>query len=432
MLHSLLITAITIAMLVPAGESRTQQPSAPRFVSLDGRFSVSLPDPSDPRRVRMSTPFGDAPARQYEWKTKEAGFGVAYTDIHQLIKQPEAVNKFFDEAAEHFTQRALANGGNTRATKKLTLDERPGIEQRADLPNATIIRRLYLVSRRIYEITVVVQKSQRKYENNALSVLDSFKLLTESEITDEALKAGPALPQTPEAPRAGSDADEEGLRGPVKSVRTEIQYLVETPFTRNGTRSSITTYNEKGNRLRKESFDFKNNLDLITVYGYVDGRRVSASKSIDREYGLPVGTGGGIGGGGHVPSNRKKDTRYDHWFEYKYDEKKHLVEQAEFVSNGDFLERSVYKYEGNQKEELVYSADGTLRRRDVYILNDKGDETERTYFDSAGKILSKFSYTYEYDSKGNWTKRTNSQIEGSERLRQLNPPSIHLRTITYY
>ena len=425
----LLTTAITVALLVPAGENRAQQPGAPRFVSLEGRFSVALPDPSNPRRVMMWTPFGDAAARQFEWKTKEAGFGVAYADIHRPVQQPEAVKQFFDQAAENFTQRALANGGNTTATKNLTLDERPGIEQRADLPNGSIIRRLYLVSRRIYEMTVVLKKDQRKHESAAFGVLDSFKLLNDREITEEALKVGPGpLPQTPEAPRAGTDADDEGLHGPVKTVRIEIKYLTETPFTRSGTRSSITTYNEKRNRVRKESFDFKNNLDLITVYGYVDGRRVSASKYIEREYGPPVGTGGG----GPRPSNRKKDPRYDLRFEYKYDEKKRLAEQTEFVSNGDFVERSVYKYEGNQKEELVYLEDGTLWRRHVYILNDKGHEIERTDFDKDGKVVSKISFAYEYDSNGNWTKRTTSPSETSERLRQLNPPSVHLRTITYY
>ena len=72
------------------------------------------------------------------------------------------------------------------------------------------------------------------------------KILNDAEITEEALKAGPGpLPQTPETTRAGSDADDEGLRGPVKSVRTEVQNPTETVFTRWEPRSWITTYNEK-------------------------------------------------------------------------------------------------------------------------------------------------------------------------------------------
>ena len=260
----------------------------------------------------------------------------------------------------------------------------------------------------------------------AIGVLDSFKLLTDPEITEEALKAGPSpLPQTPEAPRAGSDADDEGLRGPVKSVRTEIQYLSETVLTKSGTKTRLTTYKKNRNKLRTESYDFKNNLSLIEVYGYLDGSRVSASKFIQREYSPPFVTTG-------LRSNRDPDRRYDHRFEFKYDEKKRLTGKTDFFSNGDILERYVYKYEGNQKEELVYSENGSLVRRHLYILDDKGNVIERTDFDADGSVRSKSSYTYEFDSNGNWTKRTMSWNIVDDRLRRLNPPTVSLRTITYY
>ena len=423
-----LITAISIAILSPAPRESRSTVDAPRFVSLEGRFSISLPDRSGFKKLAIPTPFGNAYGDVYEWKTKEGTFGIGYADSSQPINDPEAIQKFFDGATERFRSLAVANGGNIAVVKKITLDKHPGIEQRADLFTGSIIQRMYVVSRRIYEAVVVVNNSQRKYESTAVGVLDSFKLLSDPEITEEALKAGPSpLPQAPEAPRAGSDADDEGLRGPVKSVRTEIRYLSETRWTQAGTQSWLTTYNEKRNKVRTESYDFKNNLSLITVYGYLDGGRVSASKFIQREYSPPVG----IGGGGYRPSNKKKDPRYQHRFEFKYDEKKRLSEKTDFLSNGDILSRHVYKYEGNQKEELVYEND-SLARRHLYILDDKGNVIELTDFTADGSVSSKTSYTYEFDSNGNWTKRTMSVNEMSEMLRQLNPPSVHLRTITYY
>ena len=259
--------------------------------------------------------------------------------------------------------------------------------------------------------------------------------LYEWQTPEEALKTAPGpLPQTPEAPRAGSDALDAGLRGPVKSVRSERQLLSETKFT-GLPQSSLTTYNEKGNKVRSESYDSKNNLIMITVYGYLDGYRVSASKFIPRKDGLAAGIGpgrgGNIGGGGSFPSNKKKDPRYDHRFEFKYDEKKRLIEQTDFLSNGDVLSRVVFKYEGNQKEELFYPDNVTLTQRNLYIFDDKGNVTERTVFAPDGKVQSKVSYTYEFDSNGNWTKRTNSWDVLDERLRQFEPATV-LRTITYY
>jgi hypothetical protein len=426
-----LIIAISIAILSPAQRESRSAGGTPRFVSLEGRFSISLPDGSDFRKhtqLIIPTPSGDAYGHLFEWQTKEGTFSTGYADTFQPLKDPEAIKQFFDGATERFRRLAAANGGKIAVVKKITLDNHPGIEQRGDLSGGSIIERVYLVSRRIYETVVVVKNSQRDM-STAVGVLDSFKLLSDPEITEAALKAEPGpLPQTPEAPRAGSDTDDEGLRGPVKSVRTEIQYLSETPLTRMGgrTRSSLTTYNEKGNKLRTESYDFKNNLFRIEVYGYLDGSRVSASKIILREYDSAIG----VGGGGR--SNKNPDPRYNQRFEFKYDEKKRLTEKTDFFSNGDIWERYVYKYERNQKEELVYSENGSLVRRHLYLLDDKSNVIESTDFDPDGSVRLKGSYTYEFDSNGNWTKRTNSWNVVSDRLRRLGLPSVLLRTITYY
>ncbi|MEN3325971.1 MAG: hypothetical protein V7638_778 [Acidobacteriota bacterium] len=425
LLRSALITAITIAILLSAGESRAQPSGAPEFVSLEGRFSISLPDRfKQQTKLKIPTPLDDAYGNLYEWQIKEVTFGVGYADILQPINQPEAVKQLFDSVTESFRKLAVANNGNAARVKQITLDNHPGIEQRADISKSSFIQRTYLVSRRIYQTLVVMTNSKRD-ESNAIRVLDSFKLLSDAEITEGALKAGPSpLPQTPEAPRAGSDADDEGLRGPVKSVRTEIQYLSETVLTKSGTKTRLTTYNKNRNKLRTESYDFKNNLSLIEVYGYLDGSRVSGSKFIRREYSPPFVTTG-------LRSNRNGDPRYQWRFEFKYDEKKRLTEKTDFFSNGDLLRRYVYKYEGNQKEESVYLADGSLSWRSLYVFDDKGNVIEETDFTLDGVVTAKRSYTYEFDSNGNWTKRTISWNVVSERLRQMQP-NVHLRTIAYY
>ncbi|HKR12549.1 MAG TPA: hypothetical protein VJT15_10855 [Pyrinomonadaceae bacterium] len=420
------LTAVLVNLIAIASRS-AGAPS--KFVSLEGRFSISLPEQPGSRRMSIPTPFGNAYGEVYEWHTREGSFGIGYADSLRSIDDPESVKKFFDLATETFSKLAAANGGNIAIVKKITLDKHPGIEQRADLFTGSVIQRMYVASRRIYETTVLVKNSQREHESAAFGVLDSFKLLTDPEITEAALKAGPGpLPQTPEAPRAGSDANDEGLRGQVKSVRTDIQYLSELPFPELGTRSFLTTYNDKGNKLRAEIYDFKNNLSRITVYGYLDGARVSAFKLVQRDYSSAVA----IGGGGGLPSNKKMDPRYQQKFEFKYDEEKRLLERTEFLSNGEISRRYVYKYEANQKEEASYLASGSLTGRNIYTLDDQGNVTKRTDVDREGSVTSTTTYTYEFDSRGNWIKRTSSPDIKDDKLRRLNPPTVHLRTITYY
>lgn len=419
-----LITVIGIAILSLALQQSAAD--APKFVSLEGRFSVSLPDRFEKQtRLVIPIPVGNAYGTLYEWQTKEGIFGVGYADSFELIK-PEAVQQFFDGATERFRKLAESANGGGPVVKTIALDNYPGIEQRAVLSKGSFIQRTYLASRRIYQTLAVVKNSRD--ESTAVKVLDSFNLLDDAEITEEALKAGPGpLPQTPEAPRAGSDADDEGLRGRIKSIRREIEYLSDATFARAPYQFSLTTYNEKGNKLRIEEYDLKNNLSRITVYGYVDGVRVSASKYIEREYGPRLGSGGG----GPRVSNRKMDPRYNQRFEFKYDEKKRLIEQATFLSNGDLLWRSVYKYDGNQKEKLLYSGDSFIQR-ELYILDDKGNEIERTAFKPDGTLVSKTTYAYEFDANGNWTKQRITPNVMDDKLRQLDVPRVNVRTITYY
>lgn len=417
-----LLSVLLVNLFTPLSHSASD---APRFVLLEGGFSISLPERYKQRtRLVVPIPSGDAYGSLYEWKIKDRVFSIGYADRYQSFSDTEA---FFNGVAEHFRRLAFSADGNLGVVKNITLDKHPGIELRADINKASFIQRTYLAPRRIYQTMVVVKNSQRD-ESSAISVLDSFKLLNDAEITEEGLKTAPGpLPQTPEAPRAGSDATDEGLRGPVKSVRTENQHSPETRLAMMGWRFWLTTYNEKGNKVRTESYDFKNNLEQITVYGYLDGNRVSASKFIPREYGPRIGTMGTRS----LLSNKKKDPRYNHRYEFKYDERKRLIEQTDFLSNGEISWRKVIKYEGNQKEELFYPDNGSLTQRTVYTFDDKGNVIERTVLTPEGTIRSKVSFTYEFDSNGNWTKRTNSWTVVDERRRQLEPATV-LRTITYY
>lgn len=78
---------------------------------------------------------------------------------------------------------------------------------------------------------------------------------------------------------------------------------------------------------------------------------------------------------------------------------------------------------------MLYVESGKLARRYLYQLDDKGNAIERTGFDQKGALVSKTSYTYEFDSNGNWIKRTITPNIQSDKVRQ--PPSVQLRTITY-
>src|SRR5678816_57557 len=225
---------------------------------------------------------------------KEAGFVVGHADAPVPVDSPEQTQKVFESLHEQIKRLANANNGAMREDKQIQLGKYPGIEQRVDLFSAFIVQRTYVVSRRLYQAVMVIKTEQREFESAATKVLDSFKVLEESDVSaklaEEAKKAEPTpLPQQPVAQRAGTDATDNGMHGQVKTVLEESQDLSGTWSVQTKKRDSFVQYNQQGNRVRQESYDYKGNLDELTVYGNIDRSRVSDFKMIDKEYNPPPG-----------------------------------------------------------------------------------------------------------------------------------------------
>ena len=431
----------TVLAQTPASAATQAQDAKPKqevtntFTSLEGRFSIDLPAGKyGYRGLTIPTPFGTAKGDAYFWRLDEGSFVAGHADASVPVDSPETANKVFAGLREQIKKLAVENNGNLREDKPIQLGKYPGVEQRIDLFTGIIVQRTYLVGRRMYQVSLILRTEQREFEAAAFRILDSFKVINEADmsrrVSEDAKKAEPApLPQEPVSQRAGTDASDDGMHGPVKSVLEESQDLSGTWSVQTRKHDSFVEYNEKGNRLRREGYDYKGNLYDITVYGYVDGARVSTSKTITKEYNPPPMAVAATPGN----AAKKSDPRYQTRYEFKYDEQKRLIEHRLLHSNRELFLRYVYNYKDNQLEELVYSEDGALNQRYLFTLDPKGNEIDRTSFDVRDNLPSAtYSYTYEFDSHGNWTKRTVSKQVTGDGQRQMEPQSVDFRTITYW
>lgn len=325
-------------------------------------------------------------------------------------------------------------GGTLLSETDIVQGEFHGREFRAQLQGGLFIDRSYLAGKRMYQIMVMLRSMDGSEKEIALKILDSFKILTPAEveaITKEKIAAAfpEPLPQTPVAPRAGSDASDEGIHGNVKIVATESQDLSGTWAVGSRKPNSNNYYNEQGNLTKSESYDWKGNLFELTVYGYIDGARVSNFKTIAHEYDPPPIMISA------APSTEKAKPKYDgryiYKFVYRYDSQKRLVEETLLNNGGELWIRYVYSYKGNRKEEFAYSKDGSLNQHYLYTLDAQGNPTEEIVFDvNDGSIKAKDSYSYELDGKGNWIKRTESNW--ASKTGRYEPYSVYYRTISYY
>ena len=405
------------------------------FVSLEGRFSIALPQGIHGfRPLAFNTAAGRAVGDAYDWKMKEGSFIAGYVDAPQPLDGPEMSKQVFESIRNGMDSWARSQNGKLIAHKQFDLDSHPALEVKLELPAGLIWQRYYLVSRRLYEVSLALKTEQRAYEDLALRVCESFKVLSDVEVTaavkTKAAEAEPTpLPQEPVAARVGSDAADDGLRGKVKTVFQEDEDLSGTWSVQGRKPAAKEYYDERGNLTKREFYDYKGNLDEIMVYGYLDGARVASRKSIEHEYNPPPMMIASAPGA----TRAKSDPRYSNKFTFQYDDKGRLIEKTWLLSNGEVSIRYVYKYSRNQREELVYSSDGSLNQHYVSVLDATGNEIEETTFETRdGSVRSKSKYAYEFDAKGNWIKRTTSKWVTKDGKSDYAPAYVDYRTINYY
>ena len=76
----------------------------------------------------------------------------------------------------------------------------------------------------------------------------------------------------------------------------------------------------------------------------------------------------------------------------------------------DYKATTKYDNNGHKLEQVVFRADAITDKRTTYIYNEKGQEKEEVNYNSEGSILTRAVSAYEYDSIGNWTKKTTQRL----------------------
>lgn len=435
-LLAILITSSSLLAQAQGFRVETNSPpataGAETFTSLEGRFSISLPKQIHGYSPKSAdTPEGHVEGSFFNWRTAEGDFLVGYVD------RPEMVESLSKKVLDSLHDSMLT--GNDDKTKlagetDISIAGHPGREMKFERPDGLLILRVYLVRNRIYQALVVIPADKKAQESAAVKILASFKILSpadvEAEIQKRVEEATPGpLPQEPVAKKPKSDTEDEELKGKIKTVFEEDADLSGTWAVSKRKPTSMVYYNEKGNRTKSVLYDYRGNPFDINVYGYLDGERVSNSNSIQYEYDPPPMMAETPAG----QSKPKRDTRYIYKYKYKYDDKGILREEQLYLNDGKPSLKYVYNYKDNQKEELVYEANGSLNQKYVSTLDDKRNEIEEIIYKATdNSVESKYSYAYEFDSQGNWVKKTASKWTKRDGKSQYMPYSVTYRTINYY
>ena len=97
------------------------------------------------------------------------------------------------------------------------------------------------------------------------------------------------------------------------------------------------------------------------------------------------------------------------------------------------LEIAAYDIKGNKIEKQYFPIAGaTLTGKEVYKYDEKGNISEMSLLNADGSLLSKETYSYEFDFAGNWCRMiTSVAVVDGGRL-TFEPTEVTYRSIMYY
>ena len=98
----------------------------------------------------------------------------------------------------------------------------------------------------------------------------------------------------------------------------------------------------------------------------------------------------------------------------------------------ELLELTTYGVKGNRVENISYPVADSQIGKEEYKYDDRGNITEMIMRDDRGAIVSRESYSYEFDAVGNWIKMTTSLVLVEAGKIKQEPIETTYRTITYY
>lgn len=230
-------------------------------------------------------------------------------------------------------------------------------------------------------------------------------------------------------PVDGAPAKEKKTDAAVQGLKGKVQVLSESIYSVGQTKSlasrNVFKYDDDGNRLELTSYGRDGKIMSNLKSTYVNGNIVKEETilgdgTIDVTAEIKTDSKGNRVEEKQTKTNAVSPLfNYTHY--YKYDEKAQLLERTVLRGNGALMYKYMFKYDdlGNRIEWIQIGPSNLMVGRVTYKFDDKNNLVEETAYDGNNVAKSTFTYTYEFDKKGNWTRRTkmenNKPVEIKER-----------------
>lgn len=252
-----------------------------------------------------------------------------------------------------------------------------------------------------------------------------------------------------------------------KGNKTEEQYYGvegrryrQASYDTKGKLIESTYYNPDGSVMRKDIFtyQYKTEGNKVEELSYHRTEPSTSPDELGYTFYPPLGS---------IASKNKTEKSengsgfgFSHKRVITYDNTGHIIEEAEYDATGALYRKKIFKVAGQTLEDgFNYDANGTpqgkyvftydakgkliklmqkvskgpmapkpIDRKYLYTYDNKGNITEESAYEADGSLYSKETYTYEYDSHGNWIKQVKRSISNNG----YNSTTVYYRSISYY
>lgn len=254
-----------------------------------------------------------------------------------------------------------------------------------------------------------------------------------------------------------TDWDEMELKGKVKSLQTKETHRykkngVFTPWE--NSYGHLTRFNNTGYRTEFSEFFGNDSLAYKITYTYKPKEKKADLAYFNKNLKPTIRKT-------YIHDNKGRrieqieyntDGQLDHRYTYEYDDRGNLTRVGSYKKDGTLYSNTTYKYDNKDNrtdyiletpgyatsskkfmydakrniiEEFWYNGKGGIDFRFVRSYDAKGNKIQESSYKGGDKLIGTTNWTYEYDSKGNWIKKTDLTSDGTDF-------HTETRTIIYY
>jgi hypothetical protein len=238
---------------------------------------------------------------------------------------------------------------------------------------------------------------------------------------------------------ANTDRCQDGLKNQVKTVRAESASFIQKDgawVEQPRGLAAVTTYDADGHQSEESQLGANDALIFKVTCGQAERGR-SLERTAMTPNGAPlektVMTYDGKGQLTETVVYKTGDTLHSKTI-YTYGDNGKLVEWSRYNARGAIIDHWDYGYDGNgnRSEETRYFSDDSVDMKCVYTFDANGNPMAVAKYKADGTLSEKDQYAYEFDSAGNWTKKTTSRWLLGTADSEFQPVEVTHRTIAYF